>query len=187
MRAFLETWKDITGYEGLYQVSDFGDVRSLNYRHTGQVRVLKQRIYKGGYLQVHLCKDGKKKLHLVHRLVATAFIENPDNLPCINHKDEDKTNNIVSNLEYCDHAYNNRYGTRIQRAAEARRNDPKRSKKVLQLTLDGKLVMEWSSTAECGRNGFSRTAISECCNGKRKTHKGYRWVYAEDYYKEAVA
>lgn len=183
MKSFLEHWKPVYGYEGLYEVSDFGDVRRVNHNHTGQTSVLKPQKNTKGYLYVGLCKEGKMKRYRVHRLVAQAFIPNPYNLPEVNHKDEDKTSNVVTNLEYCDRKYNVNYGTGQQRLAEAL------SKKVLQLTLDGKIVREWASTMECGRNGFNQGNVWACCNNKYgkqyNVYKGYRWVYAEDYYKVA--
>ena len=101
-----ELFRDVAGYEGLYQVSNLGNVKSLNYLNTGQVRILKQRKHTDGYLQINLWKEGKMKTHYVHRLVAQAFIENPDNLPEVNHIDENKQNNRVDNLEWCEHTYN---------------------------------------------------------------------------------
>ena len=176
-----EIYKDVSGYEGLYQVSNFGNVRSLNYNHTGQTRILRPVKDRYGYLLVDICKDGNRKKHRVHRLVAQAFIPNPDNLPEINHKDENKENNVVTNLEYCDRRYNVNHGTRTERMAEAR------SEEVLQFTLDYVLVKEWSSIAECGRNGFNISCVSDCCNNKYgkkgNVYKGYRWVKKEDYYK----
>lgn len=123
-----ELWVDIKGYEGFYQVSNFGRVRSLPrvIVRKGYVsqhfngKYLKSMIDKCGYLHVNLYKD-KLKTVKVHRLVAEAFIPNPDNLPCVNHKDEDKTNNQVDNLEWCTHAYNNSYGTHIERVANKHR------------------------------------------------------------------
>ena len=189
MKTFLETWRDIEGYEGLYQVSDFGDVRRLAGNGCKKTRVLKPAKYGCGYLYVNFCKNNKVKKHKIHRLVATAFIPNLYNLPEVNHIDEDKTNNRVDNLEWCTSKQNCNHGTRNERIADALRGmkcpyvTEAKSKKVLQLTLDGKIVREWSSTKECGRNGFDQGAVSKCCNGKRKMHKGYRWMYAEDYYK----
>ena len=116
----MEEWKSIPGYEGLYEVSNLGRVRSVDRYvkylngmiHLHKGKVLSPGIRSDGYLQVSLCCNGKYKTIAVHRLVAQAFIENPDNLPEINHKDEDKTNNSVDNLEWCDRSYNNTYGTR---------------------------------------------------------------------------
>lgn len=171
-----EIFKDIKDLEGKYQVSNFGNVLSLNYGRTGKPKLLKPLTEGGGYLFVNLCKNGKKKMFKIHRLVAETFLENPDNLPQVNHKDEDKTNNRVDNLEWCDNKYNCNYGTRIERIVKKQTNRNK-SKKVLQFTLDGKFIREWPSTAECERNGFNSGHVSSCCNGKEKSHKGFLWKY----------
>ena len=113
----IEIWKDIEGYENLYQVSNLGRVKSLNYNHTGKEKIMKAKKDKG-YLRVQLYKDGKPKFYSVHRLVATSFLPNPNNLSQVNHIDEDKSNNIVDNLEWCSAKYNSNYGTRIQRIVE---------------------------------------------------------------------
>lgn len=121
-----EIWKDIRDYEGLYQISNNGNVKSLgrwvNYKNKGKKwqegKILKPLVKKGGYLHVGLWKNGKVKFFIVHRLVAQAFIPNPNNLPQVNHKDENKENNVVKNLEYCDAKYNSNYGTRNKRVAE---------------------------------------------------------------------
>lgn len=114
----IEIWKDILGYEGLYQVSNLGNVRSLNYRRSGKTKLLKQGT-DNGYKRVELSKNGKKKKYWVHRLVAIAFISNPNNYKEVNHKDEDKSNNNVNNLEWCTREYNNNYGTRNKRTSES--------------------------------------------------------------------
>lgn len=164
----MEIWKDIEGYEGLYQVSNLGNVKSLNYKHTGKERVLKTAKDKDNYLVVGLYKEAKLKTHRVHRLVAQSFIPNSKNLPQINHKDEDKTNNCVENLEFCDRKYNCNFGTRNQRVAESN------SKRVL--CVENGVV--YSSTMEVQRQlGFSNGNISSACNGKLKTAYGFHWCY----------
>ena len=174
-----EIWKDIEGYEG-YQVSSEGRVRSLDrwvvYKN-GKKRFRKGMILKPflnncGYFQVYLGKNGKQKWLKVHRLVAKAFIPNPDNLPEVNHINEfDKTDNKVENLEWCDRSYNVNYGTGVQRRRE------KQGKKVYQYTTDNQLVKVWDSLSECVRNGYYNTCITKCCMGVYKQHKGYKWSY----------
>ena len=174
-----EIWKPIKGYEGLYEVSNFGRIKSLNYNRTGKGKILKQKQCMNGYKSVTLYKDGKRKIILVHRLVAQAFLEIPEELRHlegtrylqVNHKDENPQNNIVTNLEWCDAKYNVRYGTGIERRSK------KRSKPVLQYDLNGNFIKEWKSTMECGRNGFCSQHVASCCRGERKTHKGYIWKY----------
>lgn len=116
-----EVWRDIPGYEGKYQVSNIGNVRSLHYRNTNKAQRLNSVINEGGYNIVGLSKDGKSKQYKVHRLVAEAFIPNPNNYPIINHKDENKTNNVVWNLEWCTYEYNNNYGTKNERASKSKK------------------------------------------------------------------
>ena len=112
-------WKDIPGYEGLYQVSNLGEIKSLNYRNTGKEKIIKPRKNKGGYLRVVLCKNGKQKDFLVHRLVAVAFIPNHNNYNQVNHKDENPSNNNVNNLEWCTSKYNSNYGNRNKKLSES--------------------------------------------------------------------
>lgn len=168
-----EYWKPIFNYEGLYEVSNLGRVRSLNYSHTGKPQVLKTG-YCGrnrAYKSVILYKEGKRETKTIHRLVAQAFIPNSLNLPEVNHKDENTLNNCAENLEWCDKPYNMNYGTRNKRVAQMF------SRQVYQYTLENVLVKIWESTNECGRNGYKQSAVSNCCSGKRKTHKGYKWSY----------
>ena len=122
-----EIWKDIQGYEGIYQVSSHGRVRSLdrivvrpngNGDYFAKGKIIYVVLTKHGYNEVHLHKDNKTKIYKVHRLVAQAFIKNPNNLPCVNHIDENKTNNNVNNLEWCTYKYNNNYGTKKNRQGE---------------------------------------------------------------------
>lgn len=169
-----EIWVPITGYEGLYEVSNFGNVRSLNYDKTGKIKNMKTFENSNGYMVLTLSKNGKYKQHFVHRLVAEAFIPNLFNGIEINHIDENPKNNCVDNLEWCSKSYNINYGSRNKRCAE------KQSKPVLQYTKYGELVKEWSSISECGRNGFGIGHISDCCKGKLKSHKGFIWKYKND-------
>lgn len=166
-----EIWKPIKGYEGLYEISNWGRVKSLNYHHTGKPRLLRPKVDKYGYLVVCFCKDGKRKYFFVHRLVAQSFIPNPDNLPQVNHKDENKKNNNADNLEWCTCLYNINYGSHNERRAKTQ------SKPVLQFSLTGEFIREWLSISECGRNGFYTSCVCRCCNGELKSHKGFKWCY----------
>ena len=117
-----EIWKNIEGYEGKYQVSNFGQVKSM----IGQEKVLHPKKHRNGHLQIGLHKDKKRKTMYIHRLVAQAFIPNPDNLPCVNHKDENPNNNNVDNLEWCTQKYNCNYGTRVDRIMETKKQQYKK-------------------------------------------------------------
>ena len=162
-----EIWCPIKGYEGIYEVSDQGRVRSLKF---GKERILKQGRNPEGYLLVCLCKNGEHKAYKVHRLVAQTFIPNPDNLPQVNHKDENKENNSVHNLEWCTNKYNSNYGTRNQRI----------SKSVLQYTKSGVFVREWKSATDVKRNlGYSSCDISSCCTGRYKTAYNFIWKFKD--------
>jgi len=183
-----EIWKDIKGYEGRYQVSNKGLVKSLTHvtiREDGKKLPIKGRILKpmsnfNGYLQVSLCdSSGKVKRFYVHRLVCEAFHENPKNKPCVNHIDEDKTNNAASNLEWCTVKENCNHGTRNARVGEAVAKAL--SKPVGQYTRDGKLIKVWQSTQEVERQlGFAHNNISEVARGKRKIAYGYVWKYIDE-------
>lgn len=171
-----EIWKSVKGYEGLYEVSNFGRVRSLP-RNTTSGKILKPVKTKEGYLRVDLSKKGRGNLSFVHRLVAETFLDNPDNLPCVNHRDENPLNNRVENLEWCTHLYNMNYGTRNERIGISNKNG-KLSKTVYQYTLDGEFVREWESTSEIQRQtGWWNGNISNCCLGRTKTAYGFRWSY----------
>lgn len=161
-----EEWRDVVGYEGLYQVSSEGRVKSLKRKGRRKERILKHQIDRNGYLRLNLCAGGKSRLFFVHRLVCQAFHENPDNNPRVNHIDENKTNNAASNLEWCTYEENNNHGTRNERA----------SKPVGQYSLEGKLIKLWPSLTEVKRQtGFDQGNISEAANGKRKQAYGFIW------------
>ena len=129
-------------------------------------------------MEISLCKNAISKYFKVHRLVAEAFLGNPDSMTEVNHKDEVKTNNCVENLEWSDRKYNINYGTRSKKCAEKLLNREDLSKQVYQYTLDGELIAVWKSGNEAGRNGYNPKHISACCKGKEKKHKGYIWRYA---------
>lgn len=167
----VEIWSDIEGFGGCYQVSNFGRVKSLKF---GKEQILK--VKKDRYLRIGLCKDGKQKFYMVHRLVALAFIPNPYNLPEINHIDEDKTNNKVENLEWCDRKYNINYGSHNKRMAESQTNYPKFSKKVLCVETG----VIYPSAMQVKRElGFDNGNISNACNGRCKSAYGFHWRYID--------
>lgn len=177
----IEQWKSIDGYEGLYEVSNLGNVKSLGNNANRKDKFLKPATVKG-YQQVGLWKDGKRKKFLVHRLVAQAFLEKPfdPNATDINHKDENPLNNRVENLEWCTRAYNNNYGTRNERAAKAKRGvyNTKNSKPVYQYSISGEFIREWVSSAEVERTlGIAQQSVNQCCRGVRKSSRGYKWAY----------
>lgn len=155
--------KKIVGYDD-YSVDEYGNVYSFKSR-----RYVSQQKHKDGYFYVGLCKDGKRKIFAVHRLVATHFIENENGLPQVNHKDENKENNEVSNLEWCDERYNTNYGSARQRQAE------KVSRAVVCIET-GKVFL---SQIEAGETiAVSHRHISDCCKNQRHTCGGYHWRYA---------
>ena len=175
-----EVWSPVKGYEGLYEVSSMGRVKSLNYNKTGKERMRVLTMNKDGYYRVILYKNGKAKWHQVHRLVAAAFLKNddPEHKTQINHISEfEKENNHYSNLSWMTPKENVNYGTRNERVAEKMTNG-KLSNKVYQFTLDGKFIKEWPSTNEVERQlGYGQGNISKCCLEKYKTAYGYKWSY----------
>lgn len=165
-----EIWKDVKNYEGLYQVSNFGKIKSLPRRgtQTNTEKILKVNYTYNGYERVSLNKNNKNKRYLVHRLVAETFIPNPNNYPQVNHKDKNKINNNVSNLEWCTPSYNINYGKRNNNL----------NKEVWQYDLQGKFIKKWKSTMEIQRTlGFKNQNISFACLGEKHTSHGYIWKY----------
>lgn len=164
-----EIWKDVKDYEKHYQVSNLGNVRSIK---NNKIILLKpyKNTKRSGYLEVYLRLPGSKKTFKVHRLVAQAFIENPNSLPQINHIDENKENNNVSNLEWCDNNYNIHYGTALTRMGESHR------KKVAQYSLTGELINIFNSQTEAAKATNSKQgSISNCVKGVLKKHNGFIW------------
>ena len=180
-----EIWKDIKGFEGRYQVSNLGRVRSLdmvlegrNWQSSGPFeyqrsgKVLKPLKKRNGYYQVCLRHDGKPKYFSIHRLVALAFIPNPNKLPCVNHKDEDKANNVVSNIEWCTQKYNSNYGTRKERLREYSINNVMRP--VVQYDMEGNVIDTFESlTDAANKTGIPNADIGGVCKGRRKSTHGY--------------
>lgn len=175
-----EIWKDIPDYEGLYQVSSFGRVRSLDrtvLTKNGKNLKMKGKILSAhpdahGYPKVTLSKNNIQTTRKVHRLVAELFIPNPTGLPEVNHIDECKTNNHYLNLEWCDDYYNNRYGTRDKRAALAK------GKQILQFTLSGEFVNEFNSIREAERaTGINNANIGKALHGQFSQSGGYIWKW----------
>ena len=165
-----EIWKDIEGYEGRYQVSNFGNVKSLYYINGGNEKILKPLKCTNGYLSIHLHKEGKRKCYLLHRLVAKAFIANPYNLQQVNHKDENITNNIADNLEWCSPKYNANFGSRNKRVGE------KLSKKIC--CIETNRIFN-SITQAAKELGLKKGNISAVCRGIQKTCGGFHWRYTE--------
>lgn len=171
-----EIWKPVVGYEDYYEISSMGRVRSLdrydNLKHfrKGEIKTLTKD--KNGYLYVSLWKDGKQKVHKVHRLVALHFIPNPNNYPMINHKDENPSNPIYTNLEWCDGLYNQNYGTVNERRGKSL------STPILEFDLNMNFIKKWNGMKEIEREtGILYQNISKCCRGVRKQCNGSIWKY----------
>lgn len=168
----MEIYKDIKGFENIYQISNKGNVKSLRFN---KERILRTQIDKQGYQYINLNDCGKTIKIKIHRLVANAFIPNPDNLPIINHKDENKCNNCVENLEWCTYQYNNTYNDRAKKSGK--KIGKTLSKPVLQFTKDGEFIKEWESATAASRQlNIPLPNITNCINGyKYKSAGGFVW------------
>lgn len=184
-----EIWKPIVGWEGLYEVSNLGRVRSIDRKvpakngstetRKGKIKSLQKTRF--GYMRVSLNKAKCRKTYMVHRLVADAFLPNPDNLPFINHKNETRDDNRVENLEWCTRIYNMNYGTCRDKQRKSLINNPLLSKRVVKCDIYGNPLEEYPSMAEAARqNKLCQGRISNCCLNKKKskTHGGYIWKFA---------
>ena len=160
-----EVWKPVKGYEGLYEVSNLGRVKSLNYMHTGKEGILKANKDNDGYLHVNLYKNNKMKSCTIHRLVAIAFVENPEGYNEVNHIDKNRENSKASDLEWCSRQYNVDYS---------------QSKAVIGINKVSGLIVEFVSAKEAARQiGIDHGNIIKCCKGKRNSVGGFLWFYAE--------
>lgn len=155
-----EVWKDIAGYEGKYKVSNYGNIYSVKSNRT----LLPLRTL-NGYLSIMF----GRKTYSIHRIVATTFLPNPNNYKCVNHKNGNKTDNRVENLEWCNHTMN---------LIHAYRNGLNRREKPVECLLNGNIVKRYRSAAEAEeKDGFQCRLIVKCCKGERKHHGGYEWRY----------
>lgn len=180
----IELWKDIQGYEGMYQASTLGFVRGLHRTRKGKSgtecqlkgRVLVYSKNNRGYLFVILCKNATTKGHLVHRLVAGAFLSNPSSLAEVNHMDFNKENNNISNLEWCSRQDNRRHfidGKGFPDVSVYTNN-----RKVRQLDYDGNVIKVFDSIKSVSKAGFQRSHVRKCCNKLRKSHAGFQWEFS---------
>lgn len=166
----MEIWKDIKGYEGLYQVSNYGNVKSLR---SGKNLSLAYDSKK--YLTAHLCVNGKGKRIRVHRLVALSFVPNLSGFSQVNHIDENKENNNYKNLEWCNNKYNSNHGTRNKRISNSRKQQ---CKKIYQFSLNGDFIKEWENIYEIiSALKIQKSSIYRCCEGIYKQAGGYVWKY----------
>lgn len=181
-----EQWRPIEEFEGFYKVSNFGHIRSLDrvviskrgIPMTFKGKELKCFVATNGYKNVILKKSGIEYPQIVHRIVAKAFLPNPNNLPQVNHKNEVKTDNRVSNLEWCDVSYNAKYKDAQKR--RYKNGGGRRKRPVNQFTTDGRFLRTFQSIAEAAKAvGAKQNAITHCCQGRFKTSMGYRWRYAD--------
>ena len=171
-----EIWKDIQGFEGLYQISNLGRIKSFRQWKRASCPaefILKNSVASNGYFMVTLYKDTKRKKFLVHRLVADAFIPNPQNLPHINHKDENPLNNSADNLEWCTPQYNNCYGTARFRAMITT------GKPLKQCLINGQWLATYATTTVASEiTGISKKEISACLRGALQSAGGFVWLKA---------
>lgn len=176
-----EVWVNIKGYEGLYEISNLGRIRTIpRERYNGFGKhwvdsiIRKPQMSNKGYHILRLTKDGVTKNYRVHRLVAQHFIPNPNNYKIINHINEIKTDNRVENLEWCTQQYNLEYGnTRLRQSIG-------QSIPVVKCDKNGNIIKKYDSMISVKDDGFNNGCVGMCCSGERQSHGGYKWRYADD-------
>lgn len=190
MSKLVEEWRPVVGFEGLYEVSDWGNVKSLprvvECLHLGKYptkrhlkgNIMKQYLDDDGYCRVNLNIDGYGKPYGVHRLVAEAFIPNPENKPCVDHINSNRADNKVENLRWYSVLLNNSTKHARQSKSKSARLRQDNKKQIVQITLDGKIVKIW----ECGHRikeelGFDNSSIIRVCKGQQDTSYGFKWKY----------
>ena len=201
-----EEWRNVVGYEGYYMVSNMGRIATLSHtvdfisiydgvevKKTFKAKQCLRKLHQGkhGYMECTLRDSKRTKLMKVHRIVAEAFIPNPQSLPSVNHKDEDKTNNKVENLEWCTCLYNANYGTRNKRLKTSLSNAHKNGlyentykvgrKPIVGISLFDGATIKFERSADLHEQGFERHLVSKCCRNLRKDYKGYKWMFLSDY------
>lgn len=186
-----EVWKDVPNYEGIYKVSNFGRIKmvkrtlidSLGKKINKKEHILKPRTG-NRYYMIALYKNGKREDLLLHRLIAQTFIPNPENKPFVNHKDENCFNNCSDNLMWCTQKENMNWGTINERMSK----NSKSKRKVNQYDMDGNFIKQWDCMTDFYKSkGLKlKTGIIECCKGRRQSHMGYKWKYADEDCKNEI-
>lgn len=178
----IEIWRDIDGYEGLYQVSNTGKVRSLNYKRTGHYKILKTTKNHKGYLSVGLYRNNKKESVLVHRLVCKTFIPNPENKPHIDHINTIRDDNRIENLRWVTPKENSSNPITKKRINKRFGSNNPAAKAVVQLDLNDRVIYYWDTAKNANlKTKIHRGHISSCCKGLLKTSGGYKWKYVDEY------
>lgn len=185
-----EEWKDVVGYEGYYMVSSLGRVASVGryvkyhtYTKWMHPRLKQQRMWSSGYFSVTFKKNGRKECLSIHRLVAIAFVPNPNNYPCIDHINDNPLDNRADNLQWCTHKFNNSKEHHRIAASLSKKGNPLHTlwKPIVQLSKNGDFIQIFPSMTHADLNGFSHSAIHRVIHNKLKTHGGFKWMYLSDY------